>query len=81
MVTDEHIGPCGTKSKDLLEKEDYEVEDHDLKAREETDAFKKKYPVEAAPQTFIDENRIGGYDGFRVCLRLYKHLYCHLILF
>lgn len=62
MVTDEHICPYGIKSKDLLERQGYEVEDHHLKNREETDAFKKKYNVETTPQTFIDGKLIGGHD-------------------
>jgi glutaredoxin/uncharacterized membrane protein YphA (DoxX/SURF4 family) len=62
MVTDEHICPYGIKSKDLLERQGHKVEDHHLKNREETDAFKKKHNVETTPQTFIDEKRIGGHD-------------------
>lgn len=62
MVTDEHICPYGIKSKDLLERQGYEVEDHHLKNREETDAFKEKHNVETTPQTFIDSKRIGGHD-------------------
>lgn len=62
MVTDEHICPYGIKSKDLLERQGYKVEDHHLKNREETDAFKKKHNVETTPQTFIDGKRIGGHD-------------------
>jgi glutaredoxin/uncharacterized membrane protein YphA (DoxX/SURF4 family) len=62
MVTDQHICPYGVKSKDLLKREGFEVEDHHLKNREETDSFKEKYQVKTTPQTFIDEKRIGGYD-------------------
>ncbi len=62
MATDEHICPYGIKSKDLLERQGYEVEDHHLKTREETDAFKKKHDVETTPQTFIGDKLVGGYD-------------------
>jgi len=62
MVTDEHICPYGIKSKDLLERQGYEVEDYHLKNREETDTFKEKHNVERTPQTFIDGKRIGGHD-------------------
>ena len=62
MVTDEHICPYGIKSKDLLEREGYEVEDHHLKTREETDAFIEKHGVKTTPQIFINDKRIGGYD-------------------
>ena len=62
MVTDQHICPFGLKSLDLLEREGFEVEDHHLTTREETDAFKKEHDVDTTPQTFIDGKRIGGYD-------------------
>ena len=62
MVTDEHICPFGLKSKALLEREGWEVDDHWLATREQTDAFKAKHDVETTPQTFIDGERIGGYD-------------------
>ena len=62
MVMEDHVCPYGIKSKYLLEKEGFEVEDHHLTSREETDAFKEKHDVETTPQTFIDGKRIGGYD-------------------
>ena len=39
MVMDQHICPFGLKSRALLARKGYEVEDHHLKTREETDAF------------------------------------------
>jgi glutaredoxin len=65
MVTDEHICPYGLKTKDLLEREGYKVNDNKLTSRQETDAFKQKHNVETTPQTFIDDQRIGGYDDVR----------------
>jgi glutaredoxin len=65
MVTDEHVCPFGLKSRALLHYEGYEVEDHLLTSREETDAFKAKYHVETTPQTFIDGERVGGYDRLK----------------
>lgn len=65
MVMEDHLCPYGLKSKDLLEREGYTVEDHHLTSREETDAFKQKYSVETTPQTFIGGERIGGYDALR----------------
>lgn len=65
MVTDEHICPYGLRSKDLLEREGYKVEDNHLTSREETDQFKEKHGVKTTPQTFIDNERIGGYDDLR----------------
>lgn len=62
MVSDEHICPFGMKSKHLLEKQGYEVIDHKLRSREETDQFKEAFQVETTPQTFIGTTRIGGYD-------------------
>lgn len=62
MVTDEHICPFGIKSKDLLIKEGYKVDDIHLSTREQTDEFKQEYNVDTTPQTFINGERIGGYD-------------------
>lgn len=65
MVMDKHICPYGIKSKYLLERQGYEVDDHWLTTRQETDDFKEKHSVETTPQTFIDGERIGGYDELR----------------
>ncbi len=65
MVMDDHVCPYGLKSKHLLEKEEFEVNDHHLVTRPETDAFMEKHGVETTPQTFIDDQRIGGYDALR----------------
>ncbi|AYA63498.1 MULTISPECIES: MauE/DoxX family redox-associated membrane protein [unclassified Alteromonas] len=65
MVTDEHICPYGLRSKDLLEREGFSIEDHHLTSREETDKFKQKHSVKTTPQTFINDKRIGGYDDLR----------------
>lgn len=65
MVMPEHLCPYGLKSKDLLEREGYEVEDHWLTTREETDAFMEEHGVETTPQTWIDDRRVGGYDELR----------------
>lgn len=62
MVMEDHVCPYGIKSKHLLQKQGFEVEDNHLTTREETDAFKEKHGVETTPQTFIDGKRIGGYD-------------------
>lgn len=65
MVMDEHVCPYGLKSKDLLERRGFEVTDHHLSTREETDAFMITHGVETTPQTFITGTRIGGYDALR----------------
>ena len=66
MVMPGHVCPFGLKSKDLLERQGYAVEDHPLTTREETDAFKREHRVKTTPQTFIGGERIGGYDDLRV---------------
>jgi glutaredoxin len=65
MVMPKHVCPFGLKAKHLLESRGYTVEDHWLKTREETDAFKAEHQVKTTPQTFIGGERIGGYDDVR----------------
>lgn len=65
MVTENHICPFGIKSKDLLKRKGFSVEDNHLTTREETDAFKAKHDVKTTPQTFIEGERVGGYDALR----------------
>jgi glutaredoxin len=69
MVLPTHTCPYGVKAKDLLSRAGYEVEDHHLTTREETDAFKAKHGVATTPQIFIDGDRIGGYDDLQRLLR------------
>jgi len=65
MVMDHHVCPYGIKAKHLLQSRGYEVDDHWLTTREETDAFKAEHGVKTTPQTFIDGQRVGGYDDLR----------------
>ncbi len=65
MAMPGHLCPFGLKSKALLEREGYEVEDHLLKTRTETDAFKQEAGVDTTPQTYVDGERIGGHDALR----------------
>ncbi len=65
MVMDQHLCPFGLKAKSLLEREGYRVDDHPLRTRAETDAFKAERDVKTTPQIFIDGARIGGYDDLR----------------
>jgi len=65
MVMPDHVCPFGLKSKYLLESHGYRVEDHWLRTRAETDAFKAEHGVSTTPQTFIDGKRIGGNDDLR----------------
>jgi glutaredoxin len=65
MVMPEHVCPYGLKSKDLLRREGYRVDDRWLRTREEIEAFKAEHGVKTTPQTFIGGERIGGYDDLR----------------
>lgn len=68
MVMPGHMCPYGLKSKALLERHGYRVEDHPLTSREETDAFKREHGVDTTPQAFIEGERVGGYDDLRARL-------------
>ncbi|MBX3593084.1 glutaredoxin family protein [Sphingomonas sp.] len=65
MVMPDHVCPYGLKSKWLLERRGYRVDDHWLRTRAETDAYKEQQGVQTTPQSFIDGTRIGGYDDLR----------------
>ncbi|AKM10078.1 glutaredoxin family protein [Croceicoccus naphthovorans] len=70
MVMDKHICPYGLQAKHLLKKHGFNVEDHHLTTKEETEAFKTEHGVTTTPQTFIDGQRIGGYEDLRRHLNL-----------
>ncbi|MEH3103298.1 MAG: glutaredoxin [Sphingomonas phyllosphaerae] len=65
MVMPTHTCPYGLKAKDLLQRRGYTVDDHWLRTRAETDAFKAEQGVKTTPQTFIGAERVGGYDDLR----------------
>lgn len=65
MAMEDHVCPYGLKAKALLERKGFEVNDHHLTTREETDAFQRANHVETTPQVFIGGERIGGYDDLR----------------
>lgn len=65
MVMPEHTCPWGLKSVDLLKRKGFVVDDRWLTTRAETDAFKAEHEVKTTPQTFIDGQRVGGYDDLR----------------
>lgn len=65
MVMPGHTCPYGLKAVDLLRRKGFEVEDHPLTTRAETDAFKTAHNVKTTPQVFIGGKRIGGYDDLR----------------
>ena len=65
MVMPQHVCPYGLKAKDLLERQGFSVEDNWLTTREQTDAFKAKHGVKSTPQTFINGERVGGFDDLQ----------------
>lgn len=65
MVMPDHVCPYGLKALDLLKRKGFTVEDHWLRTRAETDAFKAEQNVKTTPQVFIDGRRVGGYDDLR----------------
>ena len=65
MVMPTHICPFGLKSRWLLRHKGYQVDDRWLTTREQQDTFKAEHGVKTTPQTFIDGERIGGYDDLR----------------
>lgn len=65
MLTKSHICPFGIRTVELLKSHGFKVDDHHLKDRNEVDAFKAEHDVKTTPQTFIDGNRVGGYEDVR----------------
>ncbi len=60
-----HTCPYGLKSRHLLRRHGYTVQDHPLRTKQETEAFKAEHKVTTTPQTFIEGQRVGGYDDLR----------------
>ena len=65
MVMPGHTCPYGIKSKWLLEKNGYRVDDQLLTTRDEVEAYKREHGVATTPQTVIEGERIGGYTDLR----------------
>jgi len=68
MVMEGHVCPSGLKSKALLERHGFSVDDRHLTTREQVDAFKAEHEVKTTPQTLIGDKRVGGYDDLAVFL-------------
>ncbi|NUH63990.1 glutaredoxin [Sulfitobacter sp. S0837] len=65
MAMPGHLCPFGLKSKALLERKGYEVDDNLLTTRGEVDAYMDAHGVETTPQTFIGGERIGGFTDLK----------------
>lgn len=65
MAMPGHLCPFGLKSLSMLQRKGYEVDDNLLTNRDDVEAFKKAHGVETTPQSFIDGERIGGYDDLK----------------
>lgn len=65
MVMDEHVCPFGLKARDLLEREGFDLKDHPLSSKAQTEEFKAEHGVKTTPQIFIDGQRIGGHDALQ----------------
>jgi len=62
----------GTAARDLLKREGFEIEEHVLRSRRETDAFKEKHNISTTPLIFIDGVKIGGFTDLRRHLKAQK---------
>lgn len=65
MAMPGHLCPFGLKSKSMLERKGYAVDDNLLTTRDQVDDYMTAHDVETTPQTFIDGSRIGGYTDLK----------------
>ena len=68
MVLPTHECPYGVRSKAILEKAGYTIEEHVLDTRDDVDAFKAEHGVATTPQIFIGGKRIGGSEDLEAFL-------------
>jgi len=73
MLTDKHTCPSGLKTRHLLKRQGFEIDDRPLRSRAQTDAFLEEHNVKTTPQVYIDGERIGGYEALRRHLGLDVH--------
>lgn len=71
MVLPEHECPYGRRAKELLEDNNFEVEEHILRSRDEVEAFKAEHGLSTTPLIWVDGAKIGG------CSDLEKFLSAH----
>jgi glutaredoxin 3 len=60
MVLPDHMCPFGVRAKELLEENDFDIEEHILSTRDDVESFKADHGVDSTPLMFIDGERIGG---------------------
>ena len=57
VVMPDRLCPSGLKSKDLLERQGFTVEDHHVETHHEADAFKTEHDDDTTKQTCIGSER------------------------
>ncbi|MFY0597217.1 MAG: glutaredoxin [Cognatishimia sp.] len=62
----------GTAARDLLRGSGMTFDEHILRTRRETDAFKDKHNVTTTPLIFIDGQKVGGYTDLKKYLKSQK---------
>lgn len=65
MAMPNHTCPYGLKAVHLLKSEGFQVEDHLLTTRAETDKFMAAHDVATTPQIFVGNKLVGGHDDLR----------------
>lgn len=68
IVSPGHICPFGEAAIALLQHEGFQIDDHWLRSRPETEAYVAEQGVQATPQIFIDGERIGGFAELKARL-------------
>lgn len=62
----------GIAARDLLRASGFDIEEHVLRSRRATDAFKDKHNITTTPLIFIDGVKIGGYTDLKKHLKSQK---------
>ena len=62
----------GVAARDFLRSHKFEIEEHILRTRRETDDFKDKHHITTTPLVFIDGVKIGGYTELRKHMKAQK---------
>ena len=62
----------GTAARDLLRRKNFEIEEHILRTRQETDTFKDKHHISTTPLIFIDGVKVGGFTDLKKYLKALK---------